>query len=81
MSSYKPISLLISFSKVFGKVIYKRLHYHIKNNNILAKEQYGSRNNSSTEIGSHNLINSILIALNNKMWAGGILCDLNKCKS
>ena len=45
MSNYIPISLLTSFSKVFEKVIYKRLHYHIKNNNILAKEQYGFRNN------------------------------------
>jgi len=36
MPNYRPISLLTSFSKVFEKVIYKRLHYHIKNNNILA---------------------------------------------
>jgi len=78
MSSYWPISLLTSFAEVFGKVIYKRLHYHTENNNILAKEQYGSRNNSSTEIASYNLINSILIALNNKMWVEGIFCDLTK---
>ena len=48
MSNFRPVSLLTSFSKVFEKAIYKRLHYHIKNNNILAKEQYGFRNNSST---------------------------------
>jgi hypothetical protein len=54
------------------------LHYHIKVNNILAKEQYGFRNNSSTEIASYNLINNILKALNNKMWVGGIFCDLTK---
>jgi len=77
-SNYRPISLLTSFSKVFEKVIYKRLHYHIKNNNILAKEQHGFRNNSSTEIASYNLINNILKALNNKMWVGGIFCDLTK---
>jgi fructose-1,6-bisphosphatase/inositol monophosphatase family enzyme len=67
ISNYRPISLLTSFSKVFEKVIYKRLHYHIKGNNILAKEQYGFRNNSSTEIASYNLINNILKAPNNKM--------------
>ena len=50
ISNYRPISLLTSFLKVFEKVIYKRLNYHIKGNNILAKEQYGFRNNSSTEI-------------------------------
>jgi len=78
MSNYRPVSLLTSFSKVFEKVIYKRLHYHIKNSTILAKEQYGFRNNSSTEIASYNLINNILKALYNKMWVGGIFCDLTK---
>ena len=54
------------------------MHYHIKGNNILAKEQYGFRNNSSTEITSYNLIKNILKALNNKMWVGGIFCNLTK---
>jgi hypothetical protein len=78
MSNYRPISLLTSFSKVFEKVIYNRIHYHIKVNNILVNEQYGFRNNSSTEIASYNLVNNILKALNNKMWVGGIFCDLTK---
>jgi hypothetical protein len=66
MSNYRPISLLTSFSKVF-EVIYNRVHSHIKANNISAKEQYGFRHNSFTEIASYNLINNILKALNNKM--------------
>jgi hypothetical protein len=76
MSNYRPLSLHLL--KVFEKVIYNRLHYHIKVNNILTKEQYGFRKNPSTEISSYNLINNILIALNNKMWVGGIFCDLTK---
>jgi hypothetical protein len=67
MLNYRPISLLTSFSKVFEKVIYKRLYYHVNSNNILAKEQYGFRNNSSTKIASYGLINNILKALNSKM--------------
>ena len=70
--------LFTSFSKVFEKVIYKRLHYHIKNNNILANEHYVFRNNSSTKVASYNLINNILKVLNNKMWVGGIFCDLTE---
>jgi hypothetical protein len=56
MSNYRPISLLTSFSKVFEKVIHNRVNNHIKANNILAKEQYGFRNNSSTEIASRMLL-------------------------
>ena len=78
ISNYRPISLLTSFSKVFEKVIYKRLYHHVISNNILAKEQCGFRNNSSTEIASYNLINNILKALNNKIWVRGIFCDLIK---
>jgi hypothetical protein len=56
------------------------LHKHIKFNNKLAEEQYGFRNNSSTEIAlyEYNLINNILKALNNNMWIGGIFCDLTE---
>jgi hypothetical protein len=68
MSNYRPISLLTSFSKIFEKVICNRLHYHIEVNNILVNEQYGFRNNSSTEIASYKLINNILKALKNKMY-------------
>ena len=78
MSNYRPISLLTSFSKIFEKVIYNRIQKHITVNNILADEQYGFRNNSSTESASFNLINNILDALNNNMLVGGIFCDLTK---
>jgi len=54
------------------------LHYHIKNINILANEQFGFRNTSCTEIASYNLINNFLKALSNKIWVGGIFCDLTK---
>jgi len=54
------------------------LYQHINQNNILATEQYGLRNNSSTEKASFKLINEILLALNNKLTVGGIFCDLEK---
>jgi exonuclease III len=78
LSNYRPISLLTSFSKVFEKVIYNRLHNHITVNNILAEEQHGFRNRASTETASFNLINNILDAFNNNMQVGGIFCDLTK---
>jgi hypothetical protein len=77
ISNYRPISLLTSFSKIL-EVIFKRLHNHVNNNNILAQEQFGFRNNSSIETASYYLINNILEALNNKFIVGGIFCDLTK---
>jgi hypothetical protein len=50
ISAYRPISLLTPFSKIFEKVIYNRLLQHTKGNNIIALDQYGFKNNSSTEL-------------------------------
>jgi hypothetical protein len=53
-------------------------YQHINQNNILTTEQYGFRNNSSTEKAPFKLINEILLAFNNKLTVGGILCALEK---
>jgi hypothetical protein len=76
--NYKLISLLTSFSKDVEKVMYVRLLCHIKNNNILSNHQYCFRSESSTQLASYHLLNKILMALNKKIPAGGIFCDLNK---
>ena len=36
ISNYRPLSLLISFSKIFKRVIYNRSQFHIHSNNSLA---------------------------------------------
>ena len=77
-SNYRPISLLTSFSKIFEKIIYSRLYKHINKNEILAREQFGFRQKSSTELAIYTLTHNILMALNNKIKVGGIFCDLQK---
>jgi hypothetical protein len=47
-------------------------------NSILVHEQYGFRTHPSTEQAAFTLINSILTAMNNKLIAGGIFCELQK---
>jgi len=75
---YRPISLLTSFSKIFEKVIFNRLYNHVMGYKILAKEQYGFRNNYSTDKAIYHLTNNILKALDNNQLVGGIFCDLSK---
>jgi len=40
-SNYRPISLLPAFSKIFEKVVYKRLFDHLNNKAILDEHQFG----------------------------------------
>ena len=78
LTNYRPISLLTSFSKIFERVIYKRLDMHMTTNKILVREQYGFRNNTSTEKAIYQLTNNILKALDNRCLVVGIFCDLTK---
>jgi len=78
MSNFRPISLLISFSKISEKIIYTRIYAHVVLNKILANEQYGFRSSLSTDNASYISIHEILSAINNKHTVGGIFCDLNK---
>ena len=54
------------------------MYGHVNSNNILAVEQHGFRNNSSTETATYNLINNISEALNSNKWVRGLFCDLTK---
>jgi hypothetical protein len=59
-------------------VIYKRLYSHLNRNNILAKEQFGFRKESSSEIETFNLLDDILTSLDKNDYMGGLFCDLQK---
>jgi hypothetical protein len=78
LTNYRPISLLISFSKFFEKIIYISLYDHVTCYKILANEQYGFRNNHSTDKAVYHLTNNILKALDDNQLVGGIFCDLTK---
>jgi transposase len=78
MANYRSIFLLISFSKIFEKIIYERLLQHININSILAEEQFGFRLATSTDKASYRLINEILNVMNERRVIGGIFCDLQK---
>jgi hypothetical protein len=78
ISNFRPISLLIFFSKISEKIIYTRIYACVVLNKILANEQYGFRSSLSTNNASYTLINEILSAMNNKHTVGGIFCDLRK---
>jgi len=78
MSNFRPISLLLSFSKILEMIIYNRIKTHITLYKILADEQYCFRDNTSTDNAAYNLLLNITAALNNKQIVGGIFCDLSK---
>jgi hypothetical protein len=59
ISNFRLISLLISFSKVFEKIIYSRIHNHMVQYSVLAKEEYSFRHDWSTDKASYILTHEI----------------------
>jgi hypothetical protein len=51
---------------------------HLNNHNVLVKEKFSFRRNPSTVLATHNLLDNIYMALNNKCIVGGNFCDLSK---
>ena len=47
--NYRPISVLLIFSKIFEKVVYKQLYTYFEQNNILNEHPYGFRKHYSVE--------------------------------
>jgi len=78
ITNYRPISLLPVFSKIFEKVIYKRIYDHVTLYDILWKEQFAFRCNNSTDTTIYTLINNILSSRNDRIVVGRLFCDLNK---
>ena len=48
-SNYRPISLLITISKILEKIIYKRTYEFLDKNNQFYNSQYGFRSQHSCE--------------------------------
>ena len=78
LNNYRPISLLPSISKVFEKIIYKRLYTFLEINNILNPCQFGFRPKHSTIDAVSTLTKDILQGFKRKKNTLAVFCDLAK---
>ena len=78
MDNYRPISLLVSFSKIFEKVAFKQLYTYFKENNLFFYSQYGFLPDHSTELACMELVDKIYKDLDQKRMPLSIFMDLSK---
>ena len=76
--NYRPISVLSVFSKIFEKVMYKRLYAYLECHNILYSLQFGFRQKCSTNHALISIVESIRCSVDNKEFGCGIFIDLKK---
>ena len=77
-TNYRPISILPCFSKIYEKVVYKRMMSYILNFNILNKNQYGFRNKHSTIMAVCDFVERLSNAVDQGFHTVGIFLDLSK---
>lgn len=78
LSSYRPISLLPILSKVFEKVLLRRLKPILSENEIIPDHQFGFRNNHATTEQVHRVVENITHALENKEYCTAAFLDVEK---
>ncbi len=76
--NYRPISLLSVFSKIFEKLIYKRIYSYLDTKKLLYSKQFGFRGNHSTNHAIISITELIRNLLDKGEYVCGIFVDLEK---
>ena len=78
IKNYRPVSILSVFSKIFEKVLYKRIYDFLTLKNILYSLQFGFRKNYSTCNALVYLVDKIITNIENVYFVVGTFIDLSK---
>ena len=78
VNNYRPISILPAFSKVYEKLVYKRLYRFLENNAVLSDEQFGFRSGMSTESAMLTFSQDIIRSFEENLYVVAVFIDLKK---
>ena len=78
LANYRPITLLLTISKILEKLVYKRVYRFLNNNNQIYNSQYGFRSNHSCENAITELVSTIVKNLEDQKYTTALFLDLSK---
>ncbi|KAG8275848.1 hypothetical protein J6590_108321 [Homalodisca vitripennis] len=76
--SYRPISLIPTFSKIFEKIVLNRLLSHLEQNSLLTNQQHGFLKGRSTTTALVQLTEYIIDQLEDGCAVTGLFLDFSK---
>ena len=76
--NYRPISVLSIFSKIYEKLMYKRLYNYLEKYDILYSLQFGFREKMSTSQALMSISEMIRKSIDNKEYGCSVFIDLTK---
>lgn len=77
-NSYRPISILPSFSKIFEKILTNRLMIFFHKFNVISVHQHGFVKNRNIETAVYELIKEVLVTIEQDEVPMGLFLDLSK---
>ena len=77
-TNYRPISLLLTTSKLLEKILYTRVYTFLTDHQQLYQSQYGFRTNHSCESAICELVGNIVKSQELKHYTIGLFLDLSK---
>jgi hypothetical protein len=81
LTSYRPISLLPIISKVFEKLLLKRLLPMVENNRLIPNHQFGFRQRHLTIKQTHRIVQRINEAIETNQYCSAAFLDISKHSS
>ena len=76
--NYRPVSLLMTISKVLEKIMYQRVYGFFNKNDALYDNQYGFRTKRSCEHAIQEMVGHLLKSRNENKHSIGVFLDLSK---
>jgi hypothetical protein len=77
-ASYRPVSLLPILSKIFKRMLRKRINEIINSDNLIPMHQFGSRKGHSTTQQCHRIVHTIRDGLENKKICVAVFLDIQQ---
>ena len=77
-NNYRPISLLLTLSKLLEKIMYKRIYHFLESSGQIYKSQYGFRTAHSCENTISELVSEIIKGKQDGMYTLAVFLDLSK---
>lgn len=78
VSSYRPISLLTTFSKLFERIFLRRLIPILERKSIIPEHQFGFRQHHGTPEQCHRILNVIRDSLERKQYCSAVFLDIQQ---
>ena len=77
-TNYRPISLLITISKILEKAVYSRTYNFLEQNQTLYNSQYGFRSQHSCQDAISELVGKIIKNMEEQKYTMAVFIDLSK---